>query len=273
MELVSMMAAPFAASVVLVLIHSYLGGHVLKRGVIFVDLAMAQFAAMGAALGLLFGFELESLPSYFLGLASALAAAGMFAAARRSIHRVPQEAIIGIAYVASSAAAILIADRAPHGAEHIKQILIGSILWVSWSEVLKTMLIYGALGLLLRWGHSRLVLVSENPDKAAAKGLNLFGWDFFFYFIFAFVVTSSVRIAGVLLVFSILIVPSVFAALIGVTGRLRLPVAWSFGIVMSLVGMMMSYYMDLPTGATVVLVFAMGLVPVIPFIKRGDLSL
>jgi zinc/manganese transport system permease protein len=261
MELISMMAAPFAASVVLVLIHSYLGGHVLKRGVIFVDLAMAQFAAMGAAFGLLFGFELESVPAYFFGLASALAAAGLFAAARRYIHKVPQEAIIGIAYVASSAAAILIADRAPHGAEHIKQILVGSILWVSWTEVLKTMLIYGALGLLLRWGHTRLVLVSEDPKKAREKGLNILGWDFFFYLIFAFVVTSSVRIAGVLLVFSILIVPSVFAALIGATGRSRLPMAWIFGISMSLLGMLASYFLDLPTGATVVLVFGLGLVP------------
>ncbi len=269
MELIRMMAPPFAASVVLVLIHSYLGGHVLKRGVIFVDLAMAQFAAMGAALGLLFSFELESMPSYFLGLASALAAAGLFATARRYIHKVPQEAIIGIAYVASSAAAILIADRAPHGAEHIKQILIGSILWVSWAEVLKTMLIYGGLGWLLYWAHPRLVLVSEDPDEAASRGMNILGWDFLFYVIFAFVVTSSVRIAGVLLVFSILIVPSVFAALISATGRLRLPVAWAYGIVMSLLGMLASYYLDLPTGATVVVVFSLGLIPVMLLNRRS----
>jgi len=261
MELIALMAAPFAASVVLVLIHAYLGGHVLRRGVIFVDLAMAQFAAMGAAMGLLFGFELESVPAYFLGLASALSAAGLFAAARRRIHSVPQEAIIGIAYVAASAAAILIADRAPHGGEHIKQILVGSILWVSWTEVLKTALIYGALGILLGVVHQRLSLVSENPTLAAEKGQNIFAWDFLFYSVFAFVVTSSVRIAGVLLVFSILIVPAVFAALSGVRKSLRLPVAWGFGIVMSLIGMLASYFLDLPTGAAVVVVFAIGLVP------------
>ena len=262
MDLIGLMAAPFAASVVLVLIHAYLGGHVLRRGVIFVDLAMAQFAAMGVALGLLFGFELESTPSYYLGLISALTAAGLFAAARRRIRQVPQEAIIGIAYVASSAAAILIADRAPHGGEHIKQILVGSILWVSWQEVLKIALIYGVLGLLLTWAHPRLKQVSENAEEAAGRGLSIFVWDFFFYAVFAFVVTSSVRIAGVLLVFTILIVPSVFAALMGAGERSRLPLAWSFGIVMSLLGMLLSYYLDFPTGAAVVVVFALGLVPV-----------
>jgi len=261
-EWIGLMAAPFAASVVLVLIHAYLGGHVLKRGVIFVDLAMAQFAAMGAALGLLFGFELDSVPSYLAGLACALAAAGLFAAARRRIRAVPQEAIIGIAYVASAAAAIIIADRAPHGAEHIKQILVGSILWVSWAEVLKTALVYGAVGLLLAWAHPKLKRVSEAPEGAREAGLNLFAWDFLFYAAFAFVVTSSVRIAGVLLVFSILIVPSVFAVLVGASGRMRMPVAWIFGVAMSLLGMLASYFFDFPTGAAVVVVFALGLLPV-----------
>lgn len=261
MELIGLLAAPFAASIILVLIHAYLGGQVLRRGVIFVDLAMAQFAAMGVAFGLLFGLELESTPSYFLGLASALVAAGLFAAARRRISGVPQEAIIGIAYVAASAAAILIADRAPHGAEHIKQILVGSILWVSWGEVIKTGLIYAAIGLLLLWANPRLKQVSEDPQEARRRGMNVFAWDFFFYAVFAFVVTSSVRIAGVLLVFSILIAPSVFAALLGAREGLRLPLAWGFGIVMSMVGMLLSYLLDFPTGAAVVVVLALGLLP------------
>ncbi|MDP6419153.1 MAG: metal ABC transporter permease [Candidatus Krumholzibacteria bacterium] len=268
MDVLVLMAAPFVASVILVLIHAYLGGHVLRRGVIFVDLAMAQFAAMGVAFGLLFGFELESMPSYYLGLLSALVAAGLFSLSRHNIRRVPQEAIIGIAYVASAAAAILIADRAPHGAEHIKQILVGSILWVSWQEVLKTALLYGALGLLLLWAHPRLKLVSENPEGATKKGLRVLGWDVLFYSVFALVVTSSVRIAGVLLVFSILIVPSVFAALLGVKEGMRLPLAWGFGIVMSFLGMLLSYFLDFPTGASVVVVFALGLFPVLLLKKR-----
>ncbi len=258
-ELVQLMAAPFAASVVLVLIHAYLGGHVLGRGVIFVDLAMAQFAALGAAAGLIFGFELESGPAYLLGLVSSMVAAGLFALSRQHLRRVPQEAIIGIAYVFASSAALLIATRSPHGADHVKHILVGSILWVSWSDLLKTALLYSVLGFLLWRLHPRLRLVSLDPAGARAAGMNLFAWDFVFYTVFALVVTSSVRIAGVLLVFSILIVPSVFAALVSGNRGGRLTVAWAFGIVVSLIGMLLSYWLDLPTGATVVVVFGLAL--------------
>ncbi len=260
MDLIHLMAAPFAACVVLVLIHAYLGGHVLRRGVVFVDLAMAQFAAMGAALGIFLGFEHDSVSGYAMGLGSALFAAALFAWSRRSIPKnVPHEAIIGIAYVAASAATILIADRVPHGAEHLKHMLVGSVLWVSWGEVAKTAAIYGALGLIL-WRFDRpLTRVSRDPLKARAEGMNLFFWDFLFYAIFAAVVTSSVRIAGVLLVFTLLIVPSVFTSLVGQNGRGRLPLAWAFGILLSMAGMLISYGTDLPTGATIVVVFGLAI--------------
>jgi zinc/manganese transport system permease protein len=259
MELMQIMAAPFVVSVLLVLIHAYLGGHVLERGVIFVDLAMAQFAALGATAGLLFGHELESGPAYLLGLAAAMVAAGLFALSRQRLRQVPQEAIIGIAYVFASSAAIIIATRSPHGAEHVKQILVGAILWVSWADVLKTALLYAALGLLLWRLHAPLSQVSQDPEAARRGGRNLYLWDFIFYGIFALVVTSSVRIAGVLLVFSILIVPSVFAALRGARGRQRLGMAWAFGIATSLLGMLASYALDLPTGASVVVVMGLAL--------------
>ena len=255
MEIIHLMGAPFAASVVLVLIHAYLGGHVLRRGVIFVDLAMAQFAAMGAAAGLLFGFEHATTAGYAMGLGAALVAAALFSWARRSISVVPQEAIIGIAYVVASSAVIIISDHVPHGAEHIKHSLVGNILWVGWGDVLKTAIIYGVLGLVLRAGHANLALVSRDPQAARERGLSLFRWDFLFYAVFAFVVTSSVQIAGVLLVFTLLIVPPVFVLLAGVVESRRLAVAWTFGIVTSLVGMLLSYHFDLPTGATVVVAF------------------
>lgn len=259
MEIIHLMGAPFAASVVLVLIHAYLGGHVLRRGVIFVDLAMAQFAAVGAAAGLLFGFEHSTGAGYAMGLAAALVAAALFSMSRRSIHTVPQEAIIGIAYVVASSAVIIIADRVPHGAEHIKHSLVGNILWVGWRDVLKTAVIYGLLGLVLRARHASLTLVSSDPEAARARGLSLFRLDFLFYSVFAVVVTSSVQIAGVLLVFTLLIVPPVFARLLGVREARRLPVAWSFGILMCLAGMIASYRFDLPTGAAVVVVFGVAL--------------
>jgi len=259
MEILRLMGAPFVASVVLVLIHAYLGGHVLRRGVIFVDLAMAQFAAVGAAAGLLFGFEHSTGAGYAMGLGAALVAAALFSLSRRSIRAVPQEAIIGIAYVVASSAVIIIADRVPHGAEHIKHSLVGNILWVGWRDVLKTAIIYGLLGFVLRAAHAKLVLVSGDPETARARGLSIFRWDFLFYAVFAVVVTSSVQIAGVLLVFTLLIVPPVFALLLGFREAWRLPVAWSFGILMCLAGMIASYRFDLPTGAAVVVVFGVAL--------------
>jgi zinc/manganese transport system permease protein len=259
MQLLHLMGAPFAASVVLVLIHAYLGGHVLRRGVIFVDLAMAQFAAMGGAAALLFGFEHGTAAGYAMGLGSAFVAAALFSWSRRRIRAVPQEAIIGIAYVVASSAVLVIADRIPHGAEHIKHSLVGNILWVSWMDVLKIAGIYAVLGAVLLANHKTLDLVSRDPEGARAGGRSLFWWDFLFYGVFAFVVTSSVQIAGVLLVFTILIVPSVFAAFAGASGSKRLPAAWGFGIGMSLAGMLVSYFLDTPTGATVVVVFGLAL--------------
>lgn len=268
MELVRLMAAPFAASVVLVMIHAYLGSHVLRRGVIFVDLAMAQFAAMGSALGLLVGVAHETAAGYVLGLASAFVAAALFAWSRRRIRVVPQEAVIGIAYVLASSAVVIIADRVPHGAEHIKHSLVGTLLWIGWKDVAKTAILYGALGGLLALMHPKLEIVSGDPAEAKRRGMNLFLWDLLFYGTFAFVVTSSVQIAGVLLVFTILIVPSVFAAFAGFPARLRLPVAWTFGVAMCLIGMVLSYTLDLPTGATIVVVSGLALF-VTTLVARG----
>jgi zinc/manganese transport system permease protein len=258
-NLLHLMGAPFAASVVLVLIHAYLGGHVLRRGVIFVDLAMAQFAALGGVLAILAGFEHGTGGGYAMGLGAALVAAALFAWSRRRIRVVPQEAIIGIAYVVASSAVIVIADRVPHGAEHIKDSLVGNILWISWRDVWKTAAIYGTLGVALAAAHRRLDLVSRDPEAARARGLSLFWWDFLFYGAFAFVVTSAVQIAGVLLVFTLLIMPSVFATFLGADGTRRLVVAWIFGLVMCLAGMLVSYYLDLPTGAAMVVVFGCAL--------------
>jgi zinc/manganese transport system permease protein len=137
--------------------------------------------------------------------------------------------------------------------------LVGNILWVGWRDVLKTAVIYGLLGLVLRAGHANVTLVSRDPEAARARGLSLFRWDFLFYAVFAVVVTSSVQIAGVLLVFTLLIVPPVFALLLGVREARRLPIAWSFGILMCLAGMIASYHFDLPTGAAVVVIFGLAL--------------
>jgi zinc/manganese transport system permease protein len=125
MDMLHLLAAPFAACLVLAGIHCYLGLHVVTRGVIFVDLALAQFAALGGAAALLAGTDLGGKGAYALSLAFAFGGAGLFALARTRKERIPQEAVIGIAYAVASALAVLILDRTPHGGEEIKAMLLG----------------------------------------------------------------------------------------------------------------------------------------------------
>ena len=205
---------PFLACLVLTGIHVYLGLHVLARGIIFVDLALAQVAALGITVALLAGHPIQSEAAYWYALAFTLAGSLLFALSGTRRAPIPQEAIIGIVYAVSAAIAILIIDRAPQGSEHIKQLLVGNLLTVTLREVGTLALSYTIIG-ALHWAIRRPLLeISLDPDVAASKGYWVRWWDFVFYGSFGFVVTSSVQIAGVLLVFSYLIVPAAIAALL-----------------------------------------------------------
>jgi len=254
-EFLAVMAAPVVACLALVGIHTYLGVHVLARQVIFVDLALAQVAALGAAVGAVVGLDPDSPMAYAVALGATLVGAGLFAITRTRNHEVSQEAVIGISYAVAAAASILVMSRLPHGAEEIEALLVGSILWVSWSDILVTTALYGAVGLLHWFWRARLLTISYDPDEAARCGYNIRAWDFAFYAMFGVVVTRSVRIAGVLLVFCFLIVPAVAASLFATTLRARLTLGWLLGGFVSVVGCSVSYLWDLPTGATVVCVF------------------
>src|SRR5207247_1844531 len=210
-------------------IHVDLGRHVLARGVIFADLALAQTAALGITVAFLAGHAIQSDAAYWYALVFTLAGAGLFAGSRTRRARVPQEALIGIVYAVSAAAAVLVVDRAPQGSEHIKQLLVGSILTVTGDEVRALTLLYAVLGALL-WAVRRpLLLISFDPDGAAQRHA-VRAWDFVFYASFGLVVTSSVRVTGVLLVFSYLVVPATVAALLTDSVRGRLLVGWAVGV-------------------------------------------
>jgi zinc/manganese transport system permease protein len=255
MDFIQIMAAPFTACLVLVGIHVYLGIHILTRGVIFIDLALAQIAALGTAVGFLFGLELESQTGYLFALGFTFLGAAVFSVTRMRNDSIPQEAIIGIVYAVASSAVILALDRAPHGAEHIKSLLVGSILWVTWPIVIKTALLFAVIGLVHWFLRNHFLAITSDPDGSREKGYSLYFWDFLFYVLFGFVVTSAVRIAGVLLVFSFLIVPAVFGFLFARTLLARLLLGWAMGTGVSILGITFSYMLDLPTGATVVTTF------------------
>ena len=253
----SLMLLPFVACLILAGIHAYLGIHVVERGVIFVDLALAQIAALGAVCAGLVGFPLHSPQAYFMSLGFTFLGAAVFALTRFRESDVPQEATIGIAYVVAAAAAVLVLDRIPGETQHIKEMLVGDILFVNSKQIAKVAILYGAIGLFHFLFRDRFILISCDPDQAAKKGLSIRLWDFLFYMTFGCVVTSSVELAGVLLVFSFLIIPAVCAVLFTKDFRRRLAIGWTAGALTSLAGIYASSAWDLPTGAAVVCCFGL----------------
>ena len=254
-----MMAAPVAISLVLVAMHGYLGSHVVKRGVIFVDIALAQIAAFGVAMALLFGAEVGTDSAYVVGMIATFLGALLLSMTRGGNSRIPQEAYIGIIYVVFSAAMILVLTNVPHGGEEIRHLLVGSILWVSWAIVIKTAVLYGILGVVLYFCHKPLLRISEDPEQASRDGMRLGRWDFVFYMVLGMVVTSSVQVAGVLLVFSLLVVPSVMALRLFSTLKGQFFWVVGMGTAVVVVGSALSYVLDLPTGAAIVCTFGLAL--------------
>jgi zinc/manganese transport system permease protein len=228
---------------------------VLAREVVFVDIAMAQIAALGATTAFLFGYDTETWQSYAYALAATIVGAVVLALSRSRRRHVSQEAVIGVVYAVSSAAAVLVADRAAHGAEQVRGMLVGNLLAVGPWEVAKVAGLYALVGLLHWLCRRPFFLISTDPDAAYAQGLRVRLWDFVFYASFGVVVASSVRVAGVLLVFSYLIVPALAGVTLGGSVLARLLIGWGFGTLVSVLGMVASAALDLPTGATIVCAF------------------
>jgi zinc/manganese transport system permease protein len=257
------LAAPFVASLILAGIHAYLGVHVVERGVIFVDLSLAQIAALGSTVAMLLPFTGQDPHGpwvYWTGLAFTFLGAAIFSTVRVRRARIPQEAIIGIAYAVASAATILAMSKATSESEHLKDMLVGNILAVSWPDVGKTAALYAVIGAFHFLYRRQFLAISIDRDQAEASGLSVKRWDFLFYASFGFVVTSSVLIAGVLLVFCYLIVPSVAAMLYSDRIGPRLAIGWTMGTIVSALGIYLSVHLDLPTGATMVCTFGLVLV-------------
>jgi zinc/manganese transport system permease protein len=260
MTLMELLLPAFVASLILTGIHAYLGVHVVERGVIFVDLSLAQIAALGTTVAYLMGFDLHSGMAYFYSLGFTFLGAAVFSMSR--VHRrtrIPQEAIIGIVYAVSAAVAILVMSKATQETEHLKEMLVGNILSVTWPELAKTAVLYSLVGVFHYVFRKRFLLISLDEEEAERRGWNVRFWDFLFYVSFGFVVTSSVAIAGVLLVFCFLIVPSVTAMLFAERLGPRLAIGWAMGALVSAAGVGVSYQLDIPTGAAIVATFGAAL--------------
>ncbi|MFM0341919.1 metal ABC transporter permease [Paraburkholderia fungorum] len=268
-DLLALLAPPFAASVLFVAIHANFGLHVLRRGVIFVDLALAQMSALGATIA----FAVGHVPTSTSGLVytflfSAIGAA-LLTAGRGLPKVVHTEAYIGILYVVATAATIIVVDRSPQGAEHVKQILVGSILTVSVDDLPKFVILYGAIGVFHWLARGPLRMATEAAAAGQARGALI--WDFLFYLSFGAVVTSSVATAGVLLVFCFLIIPAIIGSLFSQRFTGALLIGWLGGAAASVVGLAASFEFDLPAGAAMVLAFALTLA--VAIILRAFISL
>jgi zinc/manganese transport system permease protein len=245
-----------AISLVIASIHVYLGMHVLEREVIFVDLSLAQLAALGATIAaLITGDEEPGWQAHTAALAFTIAGAAVFAFTRRARRHVSQEAIVGIVYAVSSAVTVLVVSHSPHGAEHIKDILVGSLLNTTWENVWHTALAYLVLGAVQLALARRFIAISWHPDEVERGGGRVELWDFGFYVLFGVVITISVRFAGILLVFSYLIVPAVITRLFSKSLLGRLFAGWGVALAASALGLWASWTWDFPTGAAMVAAF------------------
>lgn len=246
MEIIELLAAPFVLAVLLVGIHAYLGLHVLEREVIFVDISLSQMAALGSAVSLFFVKESDGAAlALFLSLSLCLLVAFALALLKHYEKSVSQEALIGMTYALASGSLILVADKLPHGAEHLKEALIGNILFVTWPQVLETLFIYAVIG-VLHW------IFRKQFWQASRGEEGMFWWDFLFYFLFGIVITFSTRHAGVLVVFSILVAPAALATRYFKTLVPRLLLSWGVGTIGLLLAFILSYKLDLPSGAAIV---------------------
>lgn len=252
---------PLVACLLLPPLLVYMGLHVVKREVIFVDLALAQVATLGTCIALIAGYHFDDRVTFWVSLLVTFGAAALFSYARRAERlNVPQEAIIGITFVVAAAAVILLLSRVAGGKEELEHLLTGDILNVTVSDVLKRAATFAVVGIFYGAFHKRFSLISDDHEVAERQGLKVRLWDFLFYAAFAIVVVSFVRVAGVLLTFAYLIVPAVCAVMLATTWSKRLMVGWIVSLASSIIGLYASFKLDLPTGAAIVCVCGLALV-------------
>jgi zinc/manganese transport system permease protein len=273
LDIFLIVAPALALCLLMILTHTYLGLHVLARGIVFVDLALAQVAALGASVALLAGHDAHGLAAQAFAFGAALIAAAGFAGLRRLPDKTTREVAIGCVYVIATALSIMVLSRSTEGMEELKTMLNGNILWVRWQEVAAVAAVYAVLAVLHAVFQARFRSLSVSSSAPHAQEGPGFVWEFLFFASFALVITLGVSLAGVLLVFALLIIPAFSAAIvIGGLGRLTggmgrgLLLGYGIGLIGCLAGLWLSVAADLPTGATVVSV--LGLMPLLAMAVR-----
>jgi len=271
--IILIMAAPLFACLTLVGIHGYFGIHVLKREIIFIDIAMAQIAALGGTIFSLLPavatvedgithYEAHGAGplAYICSLVLVFLAAGVFTLLKSEKLFVSIEAMIGITFAVATTISVILIDKAAGGDVHIKEMLVGSILWVKWFDILKSFIVYSIIGGLHYIFRHKILPISENYQKAKDKGINVKLWDFFFYFTLGIVVIHSVKIAGILVVFAFLIIPASISVLFSEKWSSRIILGYTVGTIVTMFGIYFSWAMDVPAGPAVILFLGLALI-------------
>ena len=253
----------FVMTTLMIITHTYLGLHVLARGIIFVDLALAQIAALGASIAFLLGYEAHGLEAQGFAFAATLFAALVFTGLHKIPGKTAREVTIGCVYIVATALSLVILSRSTQGMEELKSLFNGNILWVQWKDITLVAIAYGLLVLLHGIKRKHFYALSFQTDSNRASLL----WEFLFFASFAVVITLAVNIAGILLVFAFLIIPGFSASLLASTFGKRLILGWVLGLVGSVIGLWLSFVADLPVGATVVSL--LGLLPIMAIILKA----
>jgi len=259
-----LMLPPFAMAMIILLTHAYLGLHVIQRGVIFVDLALAQIAALGSTVAFLVGAQQGSAEAYGFALAFTLMGALTFSFTRTDDSPVPQEALIGITFVVSSAAVILLSSFSAEGTEHLQETMTGALIWVTWPSVFKVAATYAAIMAFHVVTRRTMLATSFAPDRVQ----RLKTWDFIFYATFGVIITASVQVAGVLMVFSSLVIPAVIAFFFTRSFGRALFIAWGAGTVAIVAGLGLSFTLDVTTGPLLVVSFGGVMIVALLFRRR-----
>ena len=255
-EFFTFMSAPAAGCIILSIIFTYFGCHVLKREIVFVDLSMAQLAALGATVAFIMEIELDTPESLAISILFVLVGGAFFTWTRSFTHRVPQEAIIGIVYIVAASAALLLSSFSVHGDEHLKTMLGGSILWITWKEVIRQLAVSAIVAVLLGIYHKKIEEQSLSYRSLRTTGISSFWkWDFLFYVLLGMVIVFFIKTAGIFTIFTFLIIPATCAALFVDQLFKQFVVGSILAIAVSLIGLTLSFYLDLPTGPTLICSF------------------
>ena len=260
-HLIQLFSQPFLVCLTMVVILGYMGIHVLKREVIFIDIALAQIAAVGAIVAhIAFKAHGDSLFGYSIAFGFTLAASAFYSLVRRKVNQIPLEAVIGVSYAIAAAAALFLVGIAPGGHIHVQHMLAGSILWATWKDFLLCIFVFSAVGLCFYIFRQPFKEISDNYETALKKGTKVVWWDFLFYALFGIVITLAVRIGGVVVIFAFLIIPATISALFSSNWGRRLVISWAIGIGATIAGLLFADRFDFSIGSAISLFLGVALV-------------